>query len=422
MHDSLPTGDLTELLGNPSASCAASNDTNKPTPLDPQHPIQPLSSGLDADSPYHLVVVGGQEVPVGYGGWSGPNWTEIIQKWLSGTVELPTVDALQSGREDEEAMRTNATAQSSIPMSPTTAHRDFLDKQNAESSVIPDESVTTSPSDGNSPTPHANELAEEQGNQEILGDFLARRTSAMQLHLPGGNDMNSAMTSPSMERTDSSSTTTTSRSIATSRSAHELPHGEGVLSTDDQKPTTASTTPGVASDQGAMETGQPQSPYVLVTKERLMGIYCSVWIHRSCAHLIQGSSTGTVTAGLLAGKLGNKGAACISLMIAETRMLFVCAHLAAHSDRSALRQANVRKIKEELVIDSFRDVAEPKREPRLPRGFSISRPTKARELTDKDANGLPSSSNGLTRRNSVDQDITEQFDYTFWFGDRGSTL
>jgi hypothetical protein len=46
-----------------------------------------------------------------------------------------------------------------------------------------------------------------------------------------------------------------------------------------------------------------------------------------------GTSKSAVTAGLIGGRVGNKGAVGISLKIANTTMLFVNAHLAGNSIR-----------------------------------------------------------------------------------------
>lgn len=50
-----------------------------------------------------------------------------------------------------------------------------------------------------------------------------------------------------------------------------------------------------------------RAPYVLVEKERLMGIYCAVFVARCCEDLVEGVSKGRVTAGLMGGRVGNKG-------------------------------------------------------------------------------------------------------------------
>lgn len=96
-----------------------------------------------------------------------------------------------------------------------------------------------------------------------------------------------------------------------------------------------------------------RGPYVLVEKERLMGIYIAVFVARSCDHLITGTSKAKVTAGLIGGRLGNKGGVGVSLAIAGSRLLFVSAHLAAHASASEIRKANVHKILTELEVDDF---------------------------------------------------------------------
>ncbi|BGP21168.1 inositolor phosphatidylinositol phosphatase [Rhodotorula toruloides] len=100
---------------------------------------------------------------------------------------------------------------------------------------------------------------------------------------------------------------------------------------------------------------RPRGPYVLVDKERLMGIYCAVFVARYCEDLVEGVSTGRVTAGLIGGRVGNKGGVGISLNFASTRLLFVSAHLAAHASGFEIRKANAAKILEELggQIDDF---------------------------------------------------------------------
>lgn len=75
-------------------------------------------------------------------------------------------------------------------------------------------------------------------------------------------------------------------------------------------------TPSDASSMNASEeTSVPEQteeeeagPYVFVAKERMLGIYVSVFVLKSAHHLLQGVGKGKVTAGLLGGRMGNKGA------------------------------------------------------------------------------------------------------------------
>lgn len=99
---------------------------------------------------------------------------------------------------------------------------------------------------------------------------------------------------------------------------------------------------------------QHKGPYTLVAKERLLGIYLSVFIHSSCLHHLTASpSKSKVTTGLVGGRVGNKGGVGISLLFAGHSFLFVAAHLAAHADRLEDRKANVRKIADELDCDDW---------------------------------------------------------------------
>ncbi|PCH42639.1 DNase I-like protein [Wolfiporia cocos MD-104 SS10] len=119
-------------------------------------------------------------------------------------------------------------------------------------------------------------------------------------------------------------------------------------------------------------------PYELLIKERMMGLYITVYVNVTIKHLVQGVSKSSVTAGLIGGRVGNKGGVGISLNVDGTRLLFINAHLAAHEGRVQHRLANLAKIKAELTVDDF-----------LP-------PDDPRKMTE---------------------DLTDRFDHTFIFGD-----
>lgn len=118
--------------------------------------------------------------------------------------------------------------------------------------------------------------------------------------------------------------------------------------------------------------------YSHVLKERLMGMYLTVYVYRGCEHLVQGVDKDYVTAGLARGRVGNKGGVGIALKLAGRSFLFVNSHLAAHKHRIAARLDNIAKIKSEIHLNDFL----PKDDPR-----------KAAE------------------------DITDRFDTVFWMGD-----
>lgn len=108
------------------------------------------------------------------------------------------------------------------------------------------------------------------------------------------------------------------------------------------------------------QTSYGSGPYELLLKERLMGIYIAVFVYKGARHLIEGSSTAVVTAGLLGGRLGNKGAVGASVKISGTRLLFINSHLAAHEHRLAERLENMQKIQRSLAVDTFLSPNDPK--------------------------------------------------------------
>ncbi|KAF8150564.1 Endonuclease/exonuclease/phosphatase [Crassisporium funariophilum] len=120
-----------------------------------------------------------------------------------------------------------------------------------------------------------------------------------------------------------------------------------------------------------------KGPYQLLIKERLMGIYMAIYIHRDLRPSVQGMDKSAVTAGLIGGRLGNKGGVGISLNLAGTTFLFLNAHLAAHEGRIQHRLANLTKIKAELSVDDFLPADDPRK----------------------------------------DEDLTDRFDFTFLCGD-----
>ncbi|KAI0029113.1 hypothetical protein K488DRAFT_89071 [Vararia minispora EC-137] len=121
-----------------------------------------------------------------------------------------------------------------------------------------------------------------------------------------------------------------------------------------------------------------KGPYEMLVKERMMGLYLVVFVHRDARHLVQGTSRAAVTAGLIGGRVGNKGGVGISLRMADSTFLFLNAHLAAHEGRLPNRLANMAKIKAELSVDDFLPAGDPR---------------------------------------ALSEDVTDRFDYTFLCGD-----
>ncbi|KAK0480241.1 inositol polyphosphate phosphatase [Armillaria novae-zelandiae] len=121
-----------------------------------------------------------------------------------------------------------------------------------------------------------------------------------------------------------------------------------------------------------------KGPYQLLIKERMMGIYLAVYIHRDLKSHVEGTSKSAVTAGLIGGRVGNKGAVGISLKIDRMSFLFLNCHLTAHEGKVNHRLANLAKIKSELSVDDF--------------------------LSHTDERIMA-------------EDLTDKFDFTFIFGD-----
>ncbi|KAG6336357.1 hypothetical protein ID866_2714 [Astraeus odoratus] len=121
-----------------------------------------------------------------------------------------------------------------------------------------------------------------------------------------------------------------------------------------------------------------KGPYVPLIKERMMGLYLSIYIHRDLRHLVEGTSKSAVTAGLIGGRVGNKGGVGISLKIDGATFLFLNAHLAAHEGKVQHRLANLSKIKSEIAVDDFLQSDDPR---------------------------------------MMAEDVTDKFDFAFLFGD-----
>ncbi|KAF6759917.1 hypothetical protein DFP72DRAFT_805883 [Ephemerocybe angulata] len=104
-----------------------------------------------------------------------------------------------------------------------------------------------------------------------------------------------------------------------------------------------------------------KGPYQFLVKERLMGIYLAIYVHRDLKPLIKGTSKSAVTAGLIGGRVGNKGGVGISVNLDGTTLLFLNCHLAAHEGRVNHRLANLAKIKAELEVDDFLPKDDPRK-------------------------------------------------------------
>ncbi|KAH9068209.1 DNase I-like protein [Lactarius deliciosus] len=293
MHESLPKGDLQELLGEVPVST--------PSPSD-EHPSTNLPRlANDSNHTYHLVVIAGQEcpslsgIPLGLGGFK-----------------------LGSGDKDKEKEKDKDKDRDREKEKDRETDGHELSEPLGERRV--------SKSDHEEPVPHTS------GWTSILEDFFVH---GLPIVGPGAR--------------------------AKEKHSHS-DLGRAYLNADAKRRPVTGT----------------KGPYEMLVKERMMGIYLAIFVHRDAKHLVQGTSKSAVTAGLIGGRVGNKGAVGISLKIASTTLLFVNAHLAAHEGKLPNRLANMAKIKNELAVEDFLEADDPR---------------------------------------MVAEDITDRFDFTFLFGD-----
>lgn len=290
MNESLPKGDLSPLLGGPLPAYEANPDAVG------NMDITGLSLG--SDHPYHIVVIAGQEcptlmgLPLGLGG--GMKWDrDKDEEEHKRERKDKEVDKKKKDKPKDKIEESNPTAGTKTPKYHHTVHQTV-------------------------------------GWSSILEDYFSRGIGSIQGVKP---DIMSPSTNPSV------SSLVSSDRVLPQASTSNIP-GMGNKDAKWKLPSRAVEVPKIG-------------PYELLTKERMMGIYLALYVHRDIRPLVEGYSQDSVTTGLIGGRLGNKGGVAISLKLNGTTFLFLNAHLAAHEDKVALRLANMLKIKSELSIDDF---------------------------------------------------------------------
>ncbi|KAI5981953.1 DNase I-like protein [Pisolithus albus] len=268
MHDSLPKGDLEELLG-----AVPPYDSHKQTPSGPSAFPQ-LS--LEPVHPYHLVVIGGQECPSSSG----------IPMGLGAGIKIGAADKDKDDKEhkDYQDRHTHTPSQKR-----KDRDKDEFTRNWKSSDDLSDQVVTYNHS----------------GWTSLLDHWLCHRTQV------------------NPQRYHCSPKRQSLHRRVTVKESHK-------------------------------------GPYVPLIKERMMGLYLSVYVHRDLRHLVQGTSKSAVTAGLIGGRVGNKGGVGISLKIDGSTFLFLNAHLAAHEGKVQHRLANLSKIKSEIAVDDFLPPGDPR--------------------------------------------------------------
>ncbi|KAI9598106.1 Endonuclease/exonuclease/phosphatase [Syncephalis fuscata] len=121
------------------------------------------------------------------------------------------------------------------------------------------------------------------------------------------------------------------------------------------------------------------SEYFLIGSQGMGALHLAVFVWHRCWHWIRAVESAEVATGM-GGMIGNKGAVGISVLFGETSLLFINSHLAAHAERISQRNQDYARIEKEMQLRSY-------------------------ELKDD-----PKDASGNWR-------VSDQFDYTFWFGD-----
>ncbi|KAJ3813593.1 inositol polyphosphate phosphatase, partial [Lentinula aff. lateritia] len=285
MHDSVPKGDLEELLGKvPSYTSSSSPTSSSSSPEFPQ--LDP-----DAEHPYHLILVAGQECP---------STSEGIPMGLGAGFKLKE----DRDKDKEEKPRSSK---------PSHGQESLKYKKSSGTDEYTQETAT-----------------HNSGWTSIVEDWLCHGSSMARAASPAISDI-------------------------------------GI-----HKPLSSRTALTVK------ESTAKKGPYQLLCKERLLGIYLAMYVHRDLKPLVESTSKAFVPAGLLGGRWGNKGGVGISAKIYGRSFLFLNCHLAVDKANLHDRLNNFNKIKTELSVDDFLSSNDPR---------------------------------------VMAEDLTDKFDYTFVFGD-----
>lgn len=309
MHENLPVGDLTDLLGQiPAASeetCEektsaqdASFDSRTTKSYDNARlPELPLQEG----HPYHLIVVGAQESPYlpstflgeinsNLRGRENVTWTDVLEDWFckgGGIAGAKEKNKRQNGL--------SVDADTANVRKPSKASQTPIDIKDFAMSAAEQPASPVS-ADSDSPIPEQEK----------------RHTQSLPTQMNAADDLKRWRTQQASflrhRKTESASSVLTEKQN---------------MSEDDRQAAKR------LSLNLLEDKKRASGPYVLVAKERLMGIYVAVFVLRSCQGLLKGTSKAHVAAGLIGGRVGNKGAAAVSCHFAGFRFLFVSAHLAA---------------------------------------------------------------------------------------------
>ncbi|KAF8693943.1 hypothetical protein HU200_038588 [Digitaria exilis] len=121
---------------------------------------------------------------------------------------------------------------------------------------------------------------------------------------------------------------------------------------------------------GKIESSKNHANYVRIVSKQMVGIYVSVWVSRKLKRHVNNLEVSPVGIGLL-GYMGNKGSISISMSIFQTRLCFVCSHLASghKSGDQQKRNADVYEILQRTRFSSLCAAGQPQKIPSHDRIF-----------------------------------------------------
>ncbi|CAI8609460.1 unnamed protein product [Vicia faba] len=101
--------------------------------------------------------------------------------------------------------------------------------------------------------------------------------------------------------------------------------------------------------------------YVRIVSKQMVGIYVSVWVQRKLRRHIHHLKVSPVGVGLM-GYMGNKGSVSVSMSVFQSRMCFVCSHLASGQKDGAeqRRNSDVNEILQRTRFSSVFDSDQPR--------------------------------------------------------------
>ncbi|KAK9080793.1 hypothetical protein SSX86_000551 [Deinandra increscens subsp. villosa] len=111
-----------------------------------------------------------------------------------------------------------------------------------------------------------------------------------------------------------------------------------------------------------LNTDRKRKPqYVRIVSKQMVGVFITIWVHRSLRKQIQNVHVSTVGVGVM-GYIGNKGSISVSMSIYQTNFCFICTHLASGERDTdiAKRNADVDEIYKRTHFSSMSKVAVPR--------------------------------------------------------------